>query len=79
MAEQEEATIKPEKYLGSEIEEIVIEGGEKIFREVRILLKSGIHISLRARLDVSAGGIRPDIVASRGKWMKGTRREKRDD
>ena len=61
---------KPEKYQGSEIEEIIIEGETMIFREVRVLLKNGSHITLNPGLNLSQFAIKPQIIASRGKWAK---------
>ena len=61
---------EPEKYLGKEIEEIIIEGGTAIFQEVRILLKCGTHITLNPKLHLSEYSIRPQIIAIRGKWAK---------
>lgn len=57
-----------ESYKGSEIDSIVIDGTISRLREVRILLKSGKHITLQAHMDIGAYGIIPHIQAERGSW-----------
>ena len=74
MAQQEESMGKPpEKYVGDEIEEIIIDGGKQVFREVKILLKNGTHITLNARLDIDVYSIIPQIIAIRGMRGRGSK------
>ena len=68
MATEETTAKKPEMYKGNEIEEIVFGGGTAILTEVKILLKNGVHITLRPKMYLSEYRIIPEILASRGHW-----------
>lgn len=59
----------PESYTGEQIDSIQIIGGRMSFqREVKILLKDGNHITIKANMNISGWGIVPHMSVQRGKW-----------
>lgn len=70
MSTEETMTRPQEIYTGDQVDSIKIEGTMTVFQEVRILLKDGSHITMRAKMYVSEHGIVPHIMAERGKWFR---------
>ena len=67
---EETLRLPQESYLGKEIENVVMEGSTKIFKEVKIFLMDGRCITMRAKLNISELGVVPYIFVKREQWIR---------